>query len=532
MSFFPQLLFAAFAICLCSCDQQGQGVDFEKRSISYSLSQEPPTLSSIGPVSSVAFTVQAHVFEGLMRMDENKKLVGGVADSWEIKKDSALFKIRKNAKWSDGSAVTAHDFVYAWQIASSPKNEYNFIMAPIKNASAIAKGELSPDKLGIKALDDYTLSIDFAYPCAYFPTLTTFVTFMPMKQSFHEQFPGREYASDADKILYNGPFTISRWTKETQIELSKNIHYWNKDNIWLNEIKMPIIDQPRTVLNMFLSSDLCMASLDADNIKSALKNHIPIKAHNSGYVTYIEFNQRPGRLTTNKKLRQAIALVTSSSDLVNKVIGIPGNFPAQSLFPSWLPGAEQELYREHNFIPQETNYEKAKALIQQARQELKLEKIKLTYLVTDSPGSIKTAEYIQFQLKHRLDIDLAIDIQTFKLRIEKSNRGDFDLVGGGWGPDYYDPMTFGDLFTSWNNNNRGRFKNEAYDQLVREANESIDPKLRSLNFLKMHQILLEEVPIHPLVERGSVYISDPRLKNVLRVISGGDPNFIYARIDQ
>lgn len=532
MSFFRFLTFALFAIAFSSCKQEGEGLNYETRSIAYSLSQEPPTLSSIGPVSSVAFTVQAHIFEGLMRMDENKKLVGGVAESWEIKKNSAKFKLRNNAKWSDGSPVTAHDFVFAWQIASSPKNEYNFIMAPIKNSAQVAKGELDLDQLGVKAIDDHTLIVEFAYPCAYFPTLTTFVSFMPIKESFFKKFPGREYASNSEKILYNGPFTISRWTKETQINLSKNPHYWNRDEVWLNTIKMPIIDQPKTVLNMFVSKDVCMASLDADNIKSALQQRLPMSTYKSGFVLYVEYNQREGRLTQNKKLRKAISLVISSYDVVNKVLGTPGNLTAPSIFPSWLPGSEGDLHREYNFVPNPVDYKKAQELIAEARKELGLEQIKLNYLVTDSPGSIKMAEYIQFQLKDKLNIDLTLDIQTFKLRIEKSNRGEFDLVGAGWGPDYYDPMTFGDLFTSWNNNNRGKFKNAEYDRLVTEANESIDPKVRSHNFLKMHQILVEECPIHPVLEGGGIYVSDPRLKNVLRVISGGDPNFTYARIEE
>lgn len=532
MSFFRIITFALFALAFCSCEQEGEGVNFTERSISYSLSQEPPTLSSIGPVSSVAFTVQAHIYEGLMRMDENKKLVGGVAESWDIKKDSAIFKLRKNAQWSDGSPVTAHDFVYGWRIASSPKNEYNFIMAPLKNSAEVAKGKLNPDQLGVKALDDHTLSVEFAYPCAYFPTLTTFVSFMPIKQSFFEKFPGREYASSAEKILYNGPFTITRWTKETQINLTKNPHYWNRDQVWLNKIKMPIIDQPKTVLNMFVSKDVSMASLDADNIKSALQQRLPMLTYKSGFVLYVEFNQREGRLTQNKKLRQAISLVVSSYDVVNKVLGTPGNLTAPSIFPSWLPGAEKELHSEHNFVPNPVDYNKAQKLIAEARQELGIDEIKLNYLVTDSPGSIKTAEYIQFQLKDKLDINLNLDIQTFKLRIEKSNRGEFDLVGAGWGPDYYDPMTFGDLFASWNDNNRGKFKNEEYDQLVIEANKSIDPHVRSRNFHRMHQILTEECPIHPILEGGGIYVRDPRLKNVLRVISGGDPNFTYARIEE
>ncbi|MDD7983397.1 peptide ABC transporter substrate-binding protein [Lentisphaera marina] len=363
MSFFRFLTFALFAIAFSSCKQEGEGLNFQNRSIAYSLSQEPPTLSSIGPVSSVAFTVQAHIFEGLMRMDENKKLVGGVAESWEIKKNSAKFKLRHNATWSDGSPVTAHDFVFAWQIASSPTNEYNFIMAPIKNSAQVAKGELDLDQLGVKAIDDHTLIVEFAYPCAYFPTLTTFVSFMPIKESFFNKFPGREYASNSEKILYNGPFTISRWTKETQINLSKNPHYWNSGEVWLNTIKMPIIDQPKTVLNMFVSKDVCMASLDADNIKSALQQRLPMSTYKSGFVLYVEYNQREGRLTQNKKLRKAISLVISSYDVVNKVLGTPGNLTAPSIFPSWLPGSEGDLHREYNFVPNPVDYKKGSSRI-------------------------------------------------------------------------------------------------------------------------------------------------------------------------
>ncbi len=171
LNYLHWIFLSAFCLILCSCEQQNEGVDPAKRSITYSISQEPPTLSSIGPVSSVAFTVQTHIFEGLMRLNENKELVGGVAERWDIQKDRATFYLRKDAKWNDGSPVTAHDFVYGWQVAASPLNEYNFIMAPIKNSSAVAKGELEPNELAVRAIDDYTLECEFAYPCAYFPPI-------------------------------------------------------------------------------------------------------------------------------------------------------------------------------------------------------------------------------------------------------------------------------------------------------------------------------------------------------------------------
>ena len=127
---------------------------------------------------------------------------------------------------------------------------------------------------------------------------------------------------------------------------------------------------------------------------------------------------------------------------------------------------------------------------------------------------------------------MSIDIQTFKLRIEKSLKGEFDIVLGGWGPDYNDAMTFGDLFSSWNDNNRGRFANEEYDAMVNKANKTIDQAERMRCFNRMHEIIAEEEPLIPLFEGGGLYVMDPRLKGVIRSITGADPNFTYARIEE
>jgi len=477
--------------------------------------------------------IQGHIFEGLMRYNEDNQLVGGVAQSWQLGTEKSIFKLRQDAKWSDGAPVTADDFVFAWQLAASPTNEYNFIMAPIKNAAQISRGELALSKLGVRALDSLTLEIEFDYPCAYFPALTSFISYMPIRRDFHQQFKDNEYASSADKMLYNGPFTLSHWKKETSLTMTKNESYWNSKKIWLNEINIPAITtQNKTIFNMYLSNDIAIASLGSDNIKSALINRLPIKPFKSGFISYLEFNQREASLCKSKKLRHAISLVINKQEIINKVIGSPGVQPTPSIFPSWLQGVEDKLTNEHKMADSELNLKKAKAIIAQYKQEKKVDSISLDLLLSEDETTKKLAEYLQFELKNKLGITLNLDIQTFKLRIAKSLEGKFDIVIGGWGPDYNDPMTFGDLFASWNQNNRGRFINNEYDELVEIAKNSLDQKLRMKCFWEMHEILHQEIPVIPIFETGGVYIQNPKVIGIQRNVLGADPNFTYARIEE
>jgi oligopeptide transport system substrate-binding protein len=154
----------------------------------------------------------------------------------------------------------------------------------------------------------------------------------------------------------------------------------------------------------------------------------------------------------------------------------------------------------------------------------------LILLVSDSPTATKQAEYMQGMLKTKLDLDLKIDVQTFKQRLAKMTNGDFDIVGAGWGPDFDDIMTFGDLFASWNLNNRGRYNNPEYDRLVRKAMNSNDPEVRMAAMAGLQTIVHEDAIILPMYEQGVIYLQHPKIKGMRRTVVGSDPDFTYARI--
>jgi oligopeptide transport system substrate-binding protein len=254
-----------------------------------------------------------------------------------------------------------------------------------------------------------------------------------------------------------------------------------------------------------------------------------MKSFATGSVFYAEFNHRDGRPTRNYHLRKAIRLVFNPNEYVSKVIGIPGTRPGLGLIPEWVPGVEKPFRKEHPLEPVRPDLDAARRELELARQELGGTIPTLVWLTGDEPISAREAEYFQYLLSSRLGIPLKIDKQTFKQRLAKMTQGDFDIVAAGWGPDYADAMTFADLFASWNENNRGRWRNARYDALIRKAQDTADPKIRMDAMAEAERILLDDVGILLKSEAATVYVHNPRLTGIVRHVVGPDPDFTHAR---
>jgi len=510
-----------------------QSVDAASGTVKIAIAQEPPQLNSMKATDQVSIFVLGHVMEGLTRYDRRGNLAPGVAERWELGDTTAKFWLRKDAKWSNGDPVTAHDFVFAWRSVVDPNtaSEYAFILYPVKNAEAINQGNMPVTALGIEAIDDLTLTVTLERPTGYFIKLTAFVTTFPVQEKFY-QARTEQYAADAKDMLYNGAFTLDSWVHSASMEMRKNPLYWDAEAIKLNAIDADYITaDTRARLNLFIDDKIAYTQLDGETYKDALNNQFRIKKFVTGSVYFLEYNYRDNRITRNKNLRAAIQAAFDPEEFVNKVLQTPGNLPGRSLFPTWIQGVEKTFREEYPPPEVKPDLTRARALLTSAKQELGLEEIPpLILLVSDSPTATKQAEYMQGMLKTRLGLDLKIDVQTFKQRLAKMTSGEFDIVGAGWGPDFDDIMTFGDLFASWNLNNRGRYVNPEYDRLVRVAMNSSDPKTRMDAMSGLQSILIEDAVMLPMYEQGVIYLQHPKLKGMRRTVIGSDPDFTYARI--
>ena len=508
-------------------------VDAKNQIITIALAQEPPQLNSMKATDQVSIMILSHLMEGLVRYDRRGNVVPGVAERWEINEEKATFWLRDNARWSDGVPVKAQDFVFAWRNALDPAtaSEYAFILYPIKNGEAINRGELQTSELGAVALDDSTLEIHFEQPTGYFLKLLAFTTYFPVREDFYNSRKDR-YAADATDLLYNGPFRMTEWVHSASLKMVKNDSYWDKDSIHLNAIHADYITaDTRARLNLYKDGKIVYTALDGETYKDALTQKMRIRRFTTGTVFYLGYNYRPGRVTGNLSLRRAIQHAFDPNEFVNKVLATPGNLPGESLFPVWLQGVERKFRQEYPAPRANFSVDKAKEYLRQARQELGMETLPpLVFLVGDTPTAIRQAEYLQGYLKSTLGLDIKIDIQTFKQRLAKMTAGDYDIVGAGWGPDFDDVMTFGDLFTSWNLNNRGRYSSPELDAQVRIAMNSLDPKTRMDAMGRVQDILFEDAVILPQYEQGVIYLVHDRLKGMVRRVVGADPDFTYARV--
>ena len=506
-------------------------LDASRQEITIALVTEPPQLNSLKATDQVSILVLGHIMEGLVRYNRRGRIVPGMAESWDVQQNGATFQLRRDALWSDGKPVTADDFVFAWRKVLEPAtgSEYAFILYAIKNAEKINKGELPPTALGVRAADARTLVVEFERPTAYFLKLAAFPSYLPVRQDFY-QAKGKRYGADAKDLLYNGPFVMTDWVHDASLRMEKNEHYWDKASIKLNTINAAYITpDTRARLNLFVDDKIVYTVLDGETYKEANAQRLKIRRFTTGSVFFLEYNYRPGRITGNLSLRRAIQHAFDPDELVNKVMAVPGNLPGISLFPIWLAGVKGKFRQEYPAPKPPRDLTKARAYLEQAKQELGLDAIPpLSLLVSDSPTAVKQAEYLQGLLGNKLGLDVKIDVQIFKQRLAKMASGDFDMVGAGWGPDYDDIMTFGDLFASWNLNNRGRYNNPDYDRLVRTAMDSSEPQVRMDAFGQGQQLLFDDAVLLPMYEQGVIYVLHPRLKGVVRRVVGADPDFTRA----
>jgi oligopeptide transport system substrate-binding protein len=335
-------------------------------------------------------------------------------------------------------------------------------------------------------------------------------------------------------MLYNGPFLITSWAHGASLRLEKNPKYWNRDAIKLNVIDIAYITRDAVArLNLFQDGRLVDVDyIPGEALDQVLQQRWPAGRFNDGSVWFLQLNHRPGRITANYNFRRALQLSNDPAELVYKVLKTPSYTVAESFFPSWLRGPNGLFRQEYPPPKVHTDLAAARAHLELAKQELGLGELPpIVLLSDDTPAAITHSEYLQDYLRRHLGLEVRIDRQNFKQRLAKAEAGEFDMVIYGWGPDFDDPLTFGDLFASWNLNNHGAYNNAELDAQVRIAQQSIDPAVRMAAFGEIQRILIEDAAIILNYERGVMYVQDPRLKNVVRRAIGPDTDYTYAYIE-
>jgi oligopeptide transport system substrate-binding protein len=496
---------------------------------------EIPSLDSALATDQVSFIVLNNVMEGLYRLGKDNKPVPGVAESYEVSQDGKVytFKLRKDAKWSNGDPVTAHDFVFAWRRVLDPKtaSEYAYIMYDIKNAEEVNQGKLPVDQLGVKAVDDHTLQVELKNPIPYFISLTVFGSFMPQNEKFVKS-QGEKYGLEANTTLYNGPFVLSDWKHEQGWTYKKNPNYWDKDNVKLETINVKIVKDTATAVNLYETKKADRVILTAEFVDK-YKNDKNFHTELEPSIFWLRMNTK-NELLKNVNARKAIAMAIDKQALVDTLLN-NGTVVANYLVPKdFVEGPNGKDFRDENGDLVKYDVEEAKKLWEQAKKELGKDKFTIELLNYDTDTAKKTGEYLKEQLEKNLPgLTVNIKQQPFKQKLELESNMQYDLSFSGWGPDYQDPMTFIDLWVTNSPHNQTGWSNPEYDKLVKDAKTTLlsDLQARWDAMLKAEKLLFEEMPIAPLYQRGSAYLQREYVKDIVSHPFGGDYSYKWAYIE-
>ncbi|HDR7734077.1 TPA: peptide ABC transporter substrate-binding protein [Bacillus thuringiensis] len=497
---------------------------------------EIPSMDASLASDSASSTALNNTMEGLYRIGKDQKRVSGIAEDVQKLDDGKkyIFKLRKDAKWSNGEPVTAKDFVYSWKRAVNPdtKATYSYIMFDIKNAEKIHKKELPADQLGVKAIDDYTLEVELDNPVPYFVDLTVYPVFYPLNENFVKA-QGDKFGLEANTTLYNGPFVMSDWKHEQSFQFKKNPSYWDNKTVKIEEINFNIVKNTSTDVNLYETNSIDRAALTSEFVDK-FRQSSEFHTRKEAGVAYLRFNQS-NQYLSNKNLRKAISM-SFDRDNIAKVILNNGAIGAYGFVgKDFAEGPNKKDFRAENGKLVETNPKEAKKLWETAKKELGTDKIELEFLNFDNEDAKKVGEFLKGEMEKNLPgLSIKIKQQPFAQKNKLEDSQQYDIAFGIWGPDFPDPISYLDMFVTNGSQNKTGYSNQKYDELILKAKtDTKDLQARWNNLLEVEKMLIkEDAVIAPIFQKGSAYIVKDAVKDIIPINYGGRLTYKWASVEQ
>lgn len=485
----------------------------ENQEVTRHLKDEP---ASLDPVKSVGLTeaqVMRDLFEGLVNQDNHGKPVPGVALNWSTSDNRVwLFKLRPDARWSNGEPVTAQDFVYSWQRLVSPNTTSPFAwfaaLAGINNAQDIIDGKLPVEQLGVEAVDAHTLKVVLNKPVPYFPSLTANFSLFPVHRGTVEKF-GADWIKEGN-LVGNGAFVLSSRVVNEKIVLVPNTNYWDNKNTVITKVTFVPINQESHATNRYLAGDLDITESFPKQRYQKLLKDIPNEVFTPDQLGtyYYAFNTQRAP-TSDVRVRKALSMAIDRQLIASKVLGT-GEKPAYYFTPDVTDGFKPEkgLYNSHS---QKELDQQAKALLQDAGFGAN-KPLELTLLYNSSENHQKIAIAIASMWKKKLGVEVKLVNQEWKTYIDSRNTGNFDVIRASWIGDFNEPSTFLSLLTSLHSGNIPKFNSQQYDDVIASASIETNEQLRNQYYNKAEAIIAKEAPIAPVYQYTNARLIKPWLK--------------------
>lgn len=496
-----------------------------------------PTMNTLGSYTSVSSETFNNVLEGLLRFDNDGKLIPAAAEKYEVSEDQKTytFHIRQGAKWSNGTPVTSHDFDFAWKRAHAQAtlSSMVYVFAPIKNSTAILdeKSPLynKPEELGVKTPDDNTLIVELDQPTPYFLNLMPTTSFKPQNKEYVES-QGEKYAMEAANLITNGPFLFTSWEHEVGWKLAKNPEYWDAANVKLEKINFKVVKDTATAVNLYDTGELDKVELTSEFVDQ-YKSSPEYSTYLTPSMTFMRLNEK-NKFLANANIRRALDMGWDKSGV-------------EAILNNGAIGATYLVPKEYYTTPDGSDFrakyagfntqgpEAAKAAWETGLKELGETAVALEILVADTETNKTISQYLKNQWEKNLPgLTLSINLQPSKQRTNLEKTLKYDMTVGSWSPDFLDPTTYLAMFTIGHSYNRSNYASEKYDGLLKAAAAELDPQKRIETLQEAERVLIEEdAAILPIYQAGKARLTKEYFKNFFPSTKGNSPAYQWSYVE-
>jgi len=455
------------------------------------------------------------LFEGLVSEDPHDlHALPGVAERWDISPDALTytFHLRPNAKWSNGDALTAQDFLRSYQRMLMPTlaAEYAYMLYVVTNAEAYNKGELKDfSQVGFKALDDYTLEVRLKGPTPYFLSLLNHYSWFPVPVAVIERCGPLDQRGNRwtrpENFVGNGPFTLAEWKINDVLAVKKSPTYWDAARVKLNGIRFYPIDSLDTEARAFeagqlhVTYDVPLAKVDA--YKQERSKFLRIDPYLGTYIYRFNTTKPP---LNDRRVRRALAMTVDRVAIATQ-IRRAGEIPAYSFTPPDTAGYTCQARLPYDPVA-------ARKLLAEAGYPDGKGFPKLTIMFNTLESHKAIAEAIQQMWKRDLNIAFELENQEWKVYIDSQRTLHYEIGRYAWIGDYVDPNSFLDMFVTGGGNNQTGWSNPEYDRLIAQAGQARDQRQRFEYFQQAEAILLDEAPMVPIYHYTHPFLIQPSVQ--------------------
>ena len=474
-----------------------------------------------------SFEVIANFTDGLMQMDKDGQAVNALAESYDLSEDGLTytFHIREDANWSNGTPVTAADFVFAWQRAVDPNvaSEYSYMLSDIgqiKNAAEIIAGEADKSELGVTAVDEKTLQVELNVPVSYFLSLMYFPTYYPVNEEFFTSC-GDTYATSPETVLSNGAFVLDSYEPAaTAFHLTKNNDYYDAANIQLAGLNYQVIQDSQQALMSYQTGALDTTLVNGEQVDQ-VKDDPEFMAIGAGYLWYVAPNIDAVEELKNLNIRLALTHAINRDSITTDVLK-DGSAPTYTAVPmDFAAGPDGSDYSaDQTKYADVCSYDADKALEywNAGLAELGVSEITLDMVVDADDAPQKVAQVLKEQWETTLPgFTINLVVEPKKQRVEDLQNGNFELGLTRWGPDYADPMTYLGMWITNNSNNYGLWSNAEYDAIIAECTTGdlcTDAQGRWERLYDAEKIVMDEAVIFPLYTQCNAVMMSSKVTGV------------------